>query len=119
MLCGRSTSIIHKHEGHYLPDFIRNKFDEGKHDEVVFKQIREHMDPKSLTTFQKIAYRCLHHEREERPTTNEVLLQLKKVLAFQVSYHSYMKTGLFVCISTNHNFILYSLPKAINGNFLY
>ncbi|KAJ0736252.1 putative protein kinase RLK-Pelle-LRR-I-1 family [Helianthus annuus] len=83
MLCGRSTFIIHKHEGHYLPDFIRNKFDEGKHDEVVFEKIREYMEPKSLTTFQKIAYRCLHHEREERPTTTEVLMQLKKALAFQ------------------------------------
>ncbi|KAJ0687570.1 putative protein kinase RLK-Pelle-LRR-I-1 family [Helianthus annuus] len=56
LLCGRSTFVIHKHEGHYLPDFIKNSFDEGKHDEVVFKQIREQMDPKSLTTFQKIAY---------------------------------------------------------------
>ncbi|KAJ0687545.1 putative protein kinase RLK-Pelle-LRR-I-1 family [Helianthus annuus] len=118
MLCGRSTFIIHKHEGHYLPDFIRNKFDEGKHDEVVFEQIREHMEPKSLTTFQKIAYRCLHHEREERPTTNEVLMQLKKALAFQVSYLSYMKTRLFMCISIKHNFISYSLQKVINGNFL-
>ncbi|KAM0023937.1 putative protein kinase RLK-Pelle-LRR-I-1 family [Helianthus debilis subsp. tardiflorus] len=119
MLCGRSTFIIHKHEGHYLPDFIRNKFDDGKHDEVVFEQIREHMEPKSLTTFQKIAYRCLHHESEERPTTNEVLMQLKKALTFQVSYLSYMKTGLFLCISINHNFISYSLQKVVNGNFFY
>ncbi|MFS7913158.1 putative protein kinase RLK-Pelle-LRR-I-1 family [Helianthus anomalus] len=119
MLCGRSTFIIHKHEGHYLPDFIRNKFDDGKHDEVVFEQIREHMEPKSLTTFQNIAYRCLHHESEERPTTNEVLMQLKKALTFQVSYLSYMKTGLFLCISINHNFILYSLQKVVNGNFFY
>ncbi|MFS7990583.1 putative protein kinase RLK-Pelle-LRR-I-1 family [Helianthus anomalus] len=85
MLCGRSTFVIHKHEGHYLPDFIKNRFDEGKHDEVVFKQIREQMEPKSLTTFQKIAYQCLHHEREERPTTKEVLMELEKALAFQLN----------------------------------
>ncbi|KAF5784391.1 putative protein kinase RLK-Pelle-LRR-I-1 family [Helianthus annuus] len=91
MLCGRSTFIIHKHEGHYLPDFIKNRFDEGKHDEVVFKQIREQMEPKSLTTFQKIAYRCLHPQREERLTTKEVSMELEKALAFQVSYHTYMK----------------------------
>ncbi|KAF5824356.1 putative protein kinase RLK-Pelle-LRR-I-1 family [Helianthus annuus] len=89
MLCGRSTFITHKHEGHYLSDFIRNKFDKGKQDEVVFQQIREQMEPKSLTTFQKIAYQCLHHEREERPTTKEVLMQLKKALALQVSYLNY------------------------------
>ncbi|KAJ0511967.1 putative protein kinase RLK-Pelle-LRR-I-1 family [Helianthus annuus] len=89
MLCGRSTFITHKHEGHYLSDFIRNKFDKGMQDEVVFLQIREQMEPKSLTTFQKIAYRCLHHEREERPTTKEVLRQLNKALALQVSYLNY------------------------------
>ncbi|KAF5784414.1 putative protein kinase RLK-Pelle-LRR-I-1 family [Helianthus annuus] len=89
MLCGRSTFITHKHEGQYLSDFIRNKFDKGKQDEVVFQQMREQMEPKSLTTFQMIAYRCLHHEREERPTTKEVLMQLKKALALQVSYLNY------------------------------
>ncbi|MFS7990555.1 putative protein kinase RLK-Pelle-LRR-I-1 family [Helianthus anomalus] len=83
ILCGRSTFITHKHEGEYLSDFIRNKFDKGKQDEVVFQQIREQMEPKSLTTFQKIAYRCLHHEREERPTTKEVLRQLTNALALQ------------------------------------
>ncbi|KAJ0512061.1 putative protein kinase RLK-Pelle-LRR-I-1 family [Helianthus annuus] len=89
MLCGRSTFITHKHEGHYLSDFVRNKFDKGKQDEVVFQQIKEQIERKSLTTFQKIAYRCLHHEREERPTTKEVLMQLKKALALQVSYLNY------------------------------
>ncbi|KAJ0736309.1 putative protein kinase RLK-Pelle-LRR-I-1 family [Helianthus annuus] len=83
MLCGRSTFEVHKHEGHYLPDFIKNRFQEGNHDEVVFEPIREQIAPKSLVTFQKIAYQCLHHEREKRPTTKEVLMQLKKALEFQ------------------------------------
>ncbi|KAK1408305.1 hypothetical protein QVD17_39960 [Tagetes erecta] len=86
ILCGRSTFEIQKHEGHYLPDYIKNKFEEEKHDEVVFEQIREHMEPKSMITFQKIAYQCLHPEREKRPTTKEVLAELKKALKFQVSF---------------------------------
>ncbi|KAM0020365.1 putative protein kinase RLK-Pelle-LRR-I-1 family [Helianthus debilis subsp. tardiflorus] len=85
ILCGRSTFAIHKHEGHYLPDFIKNKFEEGKHAEVVFEQIREQIVPKSLTTLQEIAYQCLHLEREKRPTTKEVLVELKKALEFQVN----------------------------------
>ncbi|MFS7989364.1 putative protein kinase RLK-Pelle-CrRLK1L-1 family [Helianthus anomalus] len=85
ILCGKSTFAIQKHEGHYLPKFIKSIFEEGKHDEVVFEQIREQIMPKSLTTFQKIAYQCLHLEREKRPTTKEVLTQLKKALEFQVS----------------------------------
>ncbi|KAF5824347.1 putative protein kinase RLK-Pelle-LRR-I-1 family [Helianthus annuus] len=85
ILCGRSTFAIHKHEGHYLPDFIKNKFEEGKHAEVVFEQIKEQIVPQSLTTFQEIAYQCLHLEREKRPTIKKVLVELKKALEFQVS----------------------------------
>ncbi|MFS7990886.1 putative protein kinase RLK-Pelle-LRR-I-1 family [Helianthus anomalus] len=91
ILCGRSTFAIHKHEGHFLPDFIKNNFEEGKHAEVVFEQIREQIMPQSLTTFQEIAYQCLHLDREKRPTIKKVLMQLKKALVFQVSYHSFMK----------------------------
>ncbi|XP_035836280.1 uncharacterized protein LOC118484350 isoform X2 [Helianthus annuus] len=83
ILCGRSTFEIKKHEGHYLPDFIEKSFKEGKHGEVVFKQIREQIVPKSLITFQEIAYQCLHLDREKRPTTKKVLMQLKKALVFQ------------------------------------
>ncbi|MFS7990722.1 putative protein kinase RLK-Pelle-LRR-I-1 family [Helianthus anomalus] len=95
ILCGRSTFAIHKHEGHYLPDFIKKIFEEKKHDEVVFEQLREQIVPKSLTTFQEIAYQCLHHEREKRPTTDDILRELKKALEFQVSnYDSVMKAGI-------------------------
>ncbi|KAK9068373.1 hypothetical protein SSX86_012486 [Deinandra increscens subsp. villosa] len=84
ILCGRSMFAIQKQEGYSLPDFIKKKFEEGKDDEVVvFEQIREEIVPKSLTTFQEIAYQCLHHEREKRPTTKKVLIQLKKALEFQ------------------------------------
>ncbi|MFS7990707.1 putative protein kinase RLK-Pelle-LRR-I-1 family [Helianthus anomalus] len=83
ILCGRSTFEIQKHEGHYLPDFIEKSIKEGKHGEVVFKQMREQIMPKSLITFQEIAYQCLHLDREKRPTTKKVLMQLKKALVFQ------------------------------------
>ncbi|KAJ0511863.1 putative protein kinase RLK-Pelle-LRR-I-1 family [Helianthus annuus] len=99
ILCGRSTYAIKKHEGHYLPEFAKNKFENGKHDEVVFEQIREQIKPNSLTTFQKIAYRCLHHEREKRPTTKEILMHLKKALTFQVSYHTFMEGVLMQTIT--------------------
>ncbi|KAI3743598.1 hypothetical protein L1987_61308 [Smallanthus sonchifolius] len=83
ILYGRSTYSIHKHRGDFLSGFIKNRFEEGKLDEVVFEQIREQIEPKSLTTFQKIAYKCLCHEREKRPSTKEVLAELKKALELQ------------------------------------
>lgn len=85
ILCGISTHTIFKREGYYLPDFIKRKFEEGKREEVVFEQIRKEVVPESLTTFQDIAYRCLNLERGERPKANEVLVQLKRALEFQVS----------------------------------
>ncbi|MFS7990836.1 putative protein kinase RLK-Pelle-LRR-I-1 family [Helianthus anomalus] len=89
ILCGRSTFETKHFKGVYLPDFIKIKFEEGKQEEVVFEQIREQIVPNSLTTFQGIAYRCLHSEREKRPTTKEVLVELKKALGFQVrNYHN-------------------------------
>ncbi|MFS8008227.1 putative protein kinase RLK-Pelle-LRR-I-1 family [Helianthus anomalus] len=85
ILCGRSTFAIQKHEGHYLPEFIKNTFIAGKHDEVVFKKIRKQIVTKSLTTFQEISYQCLHNEREKLPIAKEILSELQKAHEFQVS----------------------------------
>ncbi|KAL8209160.1 hypothetical protein R6Q57_008572 [Mikania cordata] len=84
LLCGRSTFSIYKKEGHHLPDIVKNKFKEGKLDEVVFEQIKEPIKPKSLATFQNIAYQCLHREREKRPTMKTILTELKKAMEFQI-----------------------------------
>ncbi|KAK1427450.1 hypothetical protein QVD17_16136 [Tagetes erecta] len=83
ILCGRTTNSTYKYDGHYLQDFIKNKFEEGKHDEVVFDELREEIKQKSLATFQKIAYQCLHLQSEKRPTIKEVLTELKKAMKFQ------------------------------------
>ncbi|XP_071690569.1 uncharacterized protein [Rutidosis leptorrhynchoides] len=53
-------------------------------DENVFKGIKEQTEAESLSTFLTIAYQCLHEKREERPTTDEVYMQLKKALDIQV-----------------------------------
>ncbi|XP_071688486.1 putative receptor-like protein kinase At1g72540 [Rutidosis leptorrhynchoides] len=85
ILCGRSTFWFYKYEGQFLPSFIKQRFEEGKHKEVVFEAIKAQIVPKGLSTFQTIAHRCLNDDRENRPTTKEVLEQLKKTLEFQIS----------------------------------
>ncbi|PWA86333.1 serine/threonine/dual specificity protein kinase, catalytic domain-containing protein [Artemisia annua] len=82
ILCGRSTYPINKNEGLFL-DFVKHSFEEGKQDEMVFEAIKKEIVPKSLLTFQMIAYRCLHDDREKRPTAKEVLAQLKMALEYQ------------------------------------
>nr|XP_043612020.1 uncharacterized protein LOC122583708 [Erigeron canadensis] len=83
ILCGRSTFEIHKYEGQFLAKFIKHKFEKGKQDEMVSESIKEEITPRSLTTFQEIAYKCLDDDREKRPTAREVLTELKKALEFQ------------------------------------
>lgn len=82
ILCGRSTYDIYNREGQLLHSFIK----EGKQDNMVFDVIKEQIMPESLTTFQTIAYRCLHDDREKRPTAKDVLAELKKALESQVSF---------------------------------
>ncbi|KAK1427063.1 hypothetical protein QVD17_15746 [Tagetes erecta] len=83
ILYGRSTNSIKKHVGEFLSSFVKNKFEEGKLDDVVFDPIRKEIEPKSLFTFQQIAYQCLHPERKKRPSAIIVLTQLKKALEYQ------------------------------------
>nr|XP_043611138.1 probable serine/threonine-protein kinase PBL26 [Erigeron canadensis] len=83
ILCGRSTYAIYHQKGEYLPSFIKHVFAEGKQHELVFEAIKDEIVPKSLTTFQDIAYQCVDEDREKRPRAKEVLSQLKKALKYQ------------------------------------
>nr|XP_043633251.1 putative receptor-like protein kinase At5g39000 [Erigeron canadensis] len=84
MLCGRTAFAVYKHKGQFLSTFIEHIFKEGKQDEVVFHAIKDEIVPKSLTTFQNVAYLCLDDDREKRPTSKEVLSRLKRAMEFQV-----------------------------------
>nr|GEW57166.1 hypothetical protein [Tanacetum cinerariifolium] len=43
----------------------------------------------SYTTFTSIALQCLHYRREGRPTSQKVVIQLKKALEFQEDYEKW------------------------------
>lgn len=79
-----------------LTDLFKRYHEQGKLDEMVFEGIKDQIVPKSLSTFQMIAYQCLHREREKRPTAGEVLLQLKKAFEFQVSFYILRKFFSFL-----------------------
>nr|XP_043628168.1 uncharacterized protein LOC122599677 isoform X2 [Erigeron canadensis] len=83
MMCGKSTYEIFNHKGQYLPGFIKESFEKGKHEDLVFEALKKKIVPKALTTFQIIAYRCLHDDRAKRPAAKEVLKQLKEALELQ------------------------------------
>ncbi|XP_052619646.1 uncharacterized protein LOC111921387 isoform X1 [Lactuca sativa] len=85
ILCGRLCFEESKDQlPRFLTTMFKHRYVEGTVDEIAFEGIKEQIVPKSLSMFQKIAYQCLQREREQRPTSSEVLLQLKKALEYQM-----------------------------------
>ncbi|GJY43404.1 kinase-like domain, phloem protein 2-like protein [Tanacetum coccineum] len=106
MLCGRSVmedknsiadqKLVHlvrqlvmkdkNSKAQNLVHLVRQHYDEGKLYDMVFEATKTQMAPKSFTTFQKIAYRCIHEDRTSRPIANDVLIQLQLALKDQLDF---------------------------------
>ncbi|KAJ9559424.1 hypothetical protein OSB04_014038 [Centaurea solstitialis] len=86
ILCGRLAVEHGDGGGQFLYGLAKDKFEEGRLEEMVFEGIKEQIVPQSLSTFSSIAYQCLHAAREERPTSSQVRVQLQKALDFQEDY---------------------------------
>nr|XP_043611948.1 probable receptor-like serine/threonine-protein kinase At4g34500 [Erigeron canadensis] len=84
ILCGKVVYEIDKHESESLLSFIKQKFEKRKQDDVVFKGIKEEIAPKSLTTYLNILYQCLDDDLKKRPSSTEVLQQLRRAFKLQV-----------------------------------
>ncbi|PWA62780.1 protein kinase-like domain, Phloem protein 2-like protein [Artemisia annua] len=89
ILCGKLSSEKLDDEYFYLPFLAKQHYHEGKLDKLVFEGIKEQIVPQSYITFTRIAFQCLHHRRERRPTADEVVIQLKKSLEFQEDYEKW------------------------------
>ncbi|XP_071739512.1 uncharacterized protein [Rutidosis leptorrhynchoides] len=88
ILCGRFEYLIQRQEGVSLSSFVKNTFDKGKLNEIVREKIKMEVIPEALTAFYMIAYRCLHENREARPTSEVVVEQLKKALKLQALFRN-------------------------------
>ncbi|GJT51005.1 kinase-like domain, phloem protein 2-like protein [Tanacetum coccineum] len=85
ILCGKlSSKKLDDDQYLYLPFLAKHHYHVGKLDKLVFEGIKEQIAPQSYITFTRIAFHCLHHRRERRPTADEVVIQLKKSLEFLV-----------------------------------
>ncbi|GJR15417.1 kinase-like domain, phloem protein 2-like protein [Tanacetum coccineum] len=89
ILCGKLSSEKLDDEYLYLPFLAKHHYHVGKLDKLVFEGIKEQIVPQSYITFARIAFQCLHHMRERRPTADEVVIQLKKSLEFQEDYEKW------------------------------
>ncbi|PWA35454.1 protein kinase-like domain, Phloem protein 2-like protein [Artemisia annua] len=89
LLCGKLSSEKLDDEYLYLPFLAKQHYHFGKLDKLVFEGIKAQIAPQSYITFTRIAFQCLHHRRERRPTADEVVIQLKKSLEFQEDYEKW------------------------------
>ncbi|GJW77849.1 kinase-like domain, phloem protein 2-like protein [Tanacetum coccineum] len=86
IMCGKISSVELDDDYLYLPFLAKSLYQVGKLDELVFEGIKEQIVPQAFAIFSRIAYQCLDHRRERRPTASEVIKQLKKALEFQEDY---------------------------------
>ncbi|KAJ0668057.1 putative protein kinase RLK-Pelle-CrRLK1L-1 family [Helianthus annuus] len=90
MLCGRLAWAegCENHSHSLGPMAVRYYNEEGNLDKMIFEGIKEQITPQSLTIFQTVAIQCLEIDQDERPAIDQLIIQLKKALEFQVSFHT-------------------------------
>ncbi|XP_076894949.1 putative serine/threonine-protein kinase PBL7 [Bidens hawaiensis] len=92
LMCGR---LCFEYQNGRLIEIFVNKwrkcYEEKRLDEIIFSEIKEEMQSGSLSTFSRIAYRCISKAREERPTMAEVMKELETALEQQEIYKNLVK----------------------------
>ncbi|KAL4565167.1 hypothetical protein LXL04_029252 [Taraxacum kok-saghyz] len=83
VLCGRLCFENRNSHSESLVRMWKQSYKQKRLDEIIFRDLKQHMDRRSLETFSDIAYRCLHKSREERPQMSQVVEQLEIALNFQ------------------------------------
>ncbi|KAI3690155.1 hypothetical protein L2E82_48130 [Cichorium intybus] len=86
VLCGRLCFEKDDDRFQSLVRKWKQCYKEKKLDEIIFQDLKEHMNMKSLEVFSDIAYRCLLESREQRPKMSYVVEELENALWCQEVY---------------------------------
>ncbi|GJR08900.1 kinase-like domain, phloem protein 2-like protein [Tanacetum coccineum] len=85
LLCGRE-SIIADDTNRYLAPTANLLYKEKKL--VVDWDLWKQMDPQSFNVFVETTYDCLNEEQSQRPSINEIVTRLEKVLELQLKHQN-------------------------------
>ncbi|GJS29000.1 kinase-like domain, phloem protein 2-like protein [Tanacetum coccineum] len=101
LLCGRE-SIIANDTNKYLAPAAILFYKEKKLNEIVDWDLWKQMDSQSFDIFAEIAYECLNEEESQRPSIDEIVTRLEKVLELQLEHQNAVKQ-FFSSIFLNNN----------------
>ncbi|GJU48256.1 serine-threonine/tyrosine-protein kinase catalytic domain-containing protein [Tanacetum coccineum] len=83
VLCGR-LCLIESDNGFTLDEkSVKEYYNKGNFVKIIDPNLREHMRSYSMVKFSEIAYRCLHDDREQRPSMDIVAKELEETLSVQ------------------------------------
>ncbi|GKA97529.1 kinase-like domain, phloem protein 2-like protein, partial [Tanacetum coccineum] len=87
LLCGRK-SIIDSDSNKYLAPLAITHYREKRFSEIIDWDLWKQMDSQSFNLFAEIAYDCLNEERSQRPSIDEIVPRLEKVLELQLEHEN-------------------------------
>ncbi|GKD96454.1 kinase-like domain, phloem protein 2-like protein [Tanacetum coccineum] len=99
LLCGRE-SIIANHTNRYLAPAAILHYKEKKLDKIIDWDLWKQMDPQSINVFAEIAFECLNEDESQRPSIDEIVTRLEKVLELQLEHHNGVKQFFLFYLST-------------------
>ncbi|PWA54690.1 serine/threonine/dual specificity protein kinase, catalytic domain-containing protein [Artemisia annua] len=83
LLCGRLCKEYSNGQLNVFVPYWKKAYEENKLEEIIFKDTLQQISPGCLERFSRVAYQCLHEDREERPPMALILTELKIALELQ------------------------------------
>ncbi|CAH1440603.1 unnamed protein product [Lactuca virosa] len=94
ILCGRPAFL---HGLEFLAPLAERKYREEKLDDIIIPNLRNQMNPNSLSIFATTAYQCLKPDRRERPRMAQIIEKLVDAYEIQASLKAteFVRVGLW------------------------
>ncbi|KAL4565061.1 hypothetical protein LXL04_029143 [Taraxacum kok-saghyz] len=86
VLCGRLCFENKNNHFQNLVPMWKKSFKQKKLDEIVFQDLKQHIDTRSLEVFSDTAYQCLQKSCTKRPKMFDVVEKLEIALGFQEEF---------------------------------
>ncbi|KAL4581450.1 hypothetical protein LXL04_017665 [Taraxacum kok-saghyz] len=112
VLCGRLSISNNNGSTESLIGLVRQYYPQNKISDIIYSNMKEGMNPKSLDIFIQIAYRCLMRDIEKRPLMSDVVSILESALEYQLGFDSFKVTHIPNQYSSSYDEINASQEKS-------